>query len=366
MNIRRYKKIFLFAGVCIALMILIFAVASPVHAVDDCPTNPDPDAECHNNPATSNAGSGAGFFGGLLGGLGSVVPTGIWFVLLMILQMVLKAFLYIVSFFLDNVFFYNVFLNPLYMPAVQQGWSIMRDIANAMFILITLWVAFRIIFNIGADEMKKFLVVRVIPIALLINFSLAMVSVVFALANQLALPFRNAIVPSDSNDVAGIIINRVGLHTISNIPDPSAASGSSGAEQAGKDCGFNLLTSRREFGIGCVEDSSARQFSESLANGFWDGATMLNPFLSKVVPLTISVVFLTLAIATLLIAASSLLIRIVAMVMLSVLAPAAFIAYAIPTAGGKKIWDKWLTQLFCWAFYAPAFYFLFWLSLKIL
>lgn len=321
----------------------------------------------------STQGSG---FGGVIGTIAGWLTGGLtqttlmmWQGLLLIIEMLASALLFIAGFFLDNIFYYNVVLNPSNMPVVQEGWTIMRDIANSFFILIILWIAFTIIFNVENLGGRK-LLVRVILIALLINFSLVFVSVVFGVANSLALPFQSAISGGGkNNDVAGIIIGRVKLQSIFETPSQASLENYRTApELKSKGCGFGSLAgvSAGEHAVGCILGTETADFASSFVKGFTQGADLFTGNLSRSVSMSMSIIFLLLATLSFIVASITLLTRLVAMVFLSILAPAAFIAAAIPTSKAQQLWNKWLSELFCWAFYAPAFYFLFWLSLRML
>src|SRR3989344_8309361 len=111
--------------------------------------------------------------------------------ILVVLQSLLTIGLGLAGGFLSFAFALNTAVNPGQLIVVQQGWLILRDLANGTFILLLLWIAITIIFNLDQYGGKRFLV-RIIMVALLINFSLAMVSTVFALGNKLAEPFAKA------------------------------------------------------------------------------------------------------------------------------------------------------------------------------
>ena len=69
----------------------------------------------------------------------------VWAGVFNIIEAILVFLLYIAGFILDNVFIYNIVLNPINMPAVRDGWLVLRDIANGLFLIILLWIAIQII-----------------------------------------------------------------------------------------------------------------------------------------------------------------------------------------------------------------------------
>src|SRR3989344_7162365 len=75
---------------------------------------------------------------------------------------------------------------------VSAGWAVVRDLSNIFFILILLYIAVKLILGLGGSEVKK-MIVNVIIMALLINFSMFMTKVVIDTSNILALVFYNKI-----------------------------------------------------------------------------------------------------------------------------------------------------------------------------
>ncbi len=82
----------------------------------------------------------------------------------------------------------NIFTNIVSAGPITVFWGYARDIVNGLLILILLWIAFGIIFSLERFNARR-LLVRVILVGLLINFSLTLTSSVFNFANALAKPF---------------------------------------------------------------------------------------------------------------------------------------------------------------------------------
>ncbi len=74
--------------------------------------------------------------------------------------------------------------------AIGVGWSAARDIANAIFIFVLLYLSIATILDLGTETKKQ--VVRVITMALLINFSLFFTNVMIDASNIIATGFYNA------------------------------------------------------------------------------------------------------------------------------------------------------------------------------
>lgn len=312
-------------------------------------------------------------------------------VALSLLQSILGLLLQLASAFLNELFRLNVVMNPGTTDTAIQGWTIMRDVANSFFILIILWIAFAIIFNLENLGGKKMLA-RVIIIALLINFSLALVSAVFGFANVLARPFRNAI---GDEDVAGLIVAKSKLQTVFNKTDereieklkPPPESGPPINNNNGPGSGrpelplgdnpnvfaaiSNSIFPKVEAALPALILGAfvSKEIIWALAQALASGAVaygVINFSWQQILSLVISNIFLLITILALVTASVVLIARIVAMTFLAALAPAAFILYLVPIPGAKKYWSMWWGNLFKWAFYAPAFYFLFYLSLLFL
>lgn len=397
---KSYLKIVL----ALLVMVLLFLVAEPALAADP------PVETTGGNSVLQNVSKSVALPAiALVATALYVIQSGLFYVL------------GLASYALDNALNFNVTFSPATMPAVEIGWIAVRDISNALFILIILWIALTIIFNIENLGGRK-LLVKIIMVALLVNFSLALVTAAFGFTNYLAKTFA-ANMPRDDKGrlaIGDYILNSTGIHTVFNQLTPQEASAIKNevARQAGppsiteeffptefppEDYDFmsggnispptarvptmkeNLLAS---IGIrpaqaqltgavagciaglfvafgpwGCVGGAlvgaATEVFFKITANTFDTLAGLsVRMFLN-------SLLFLVLIVA-LMVASVMLLLRLVFMMLLSVLAPAAFLLYALPGNYGKQYWDMWLSNLVKWAFFAPIFYFLLYLSLFML
>lgn len=363
-------------------------------------------------PAAAAAVPFRGQFGNAITGIAGrltdvAVPAVAILIGIALLQSFLTLLLSVASFLLNQLFYYNTLLNPGNISVVQEGWGIMRDVANGVFILILLWIAFTIIFSIEGNQGGRRLLVRVIVIALLINFSLAMVSAVFAFANVLARPFQNAI---KTTDVAGLIIAKSKIHTIvSQVRDEGVlkdfesqvkkmdietraqkaieeGSRTGGADQTRSNiwqylgapktaeagigttllCGLGLLGGvTTPAAAGCIAASIAIPFAVGIVSWFTAGSIIQSVW-NAVLNIAVADIFLILTTFALATAAIVLLARIVAMMLLAMLAPAALMLHMLPSSFAQKLWKDWLDGVIKWAFYVPAFYFLFFMSLRVL
>jgi hypothetical protein len=103
---------------------------------------------------------------------------------------------------------------------IGKIWRIVRDFANIFFILILLYAALQLILNLGHDAKK--IVVGVIVVALLVNFSLFFTRVVIDASNVVGLIFYNRIktdnVPNKpisqrgEKDISGALVSRFNIN----------------------------------------------------------------------------------------------------------------------------------------------------------
>lgn len=329
---------------------------------------------------------------------------------LWVIRSILSYILDGVGALLDQMLFANTNFNPANMPAIQLGWAVVRDLANSLFILLILWIAFTIIFN-REEWGGKNLLIRVIVVALLINFSLVFVTAVFGFTNLLADVFSKNL-PRDSRGalvVSGFLVDKLKIMTLFQQPTTNeirqlteaeknnnfgysttkegkpinytynntgfkntllasigvqtthaegaggAALGAAGGFATG--CALGLFA----FGVGCAVTGTIGALAGALLGySSFDAYTLA-------VREGITAVFLLLTATAFLLAGMFLLFRLIAMIILSILAPAAIFLHAVPGKKyGKEYWDKWINALIRWAFFAPIFYFLLYISLFML
>lgn len=345
------------------------------------------------------------------------------------LYLVFEVASYIIAFaglFLDVLFGANIILTPGSNPVVLAGWTALRDLSNGLFILVILWIAVAIIFDLESWGSRR-LLVRVIVVGLLINFSLLMATTVFAFANQLALPFARAMKldpynPDDSKvTLSTMFIRETKVHSVATIirdqgvPDQFKKS-VQGATVLAPSEKNNLAgpaslwaaTVPQSLGAGPVVPSAQADVPTGVAAGWGclKAAGLLtavtgnvkvvgmcavvglaagafvntSQVMSAAGPVVASVAgwvlgpYINLAIADLILlitasaffsAAVLLAVRYIAMIFIGVFAPIAFLGLVIPRYG-ERIWNMWLDNLFRWAFVAPIFYFLLYLSVYML
>ena len=331
----------------------------------------------------------------------TLTAAGTIWLILYLLRGALSYILGLTGGFLDFAFTLNTTINPGQLAVVQSGWTVLRDLANGLFILILLWIAITIIFNLEGLGGKR-LLVRVIIVALFINFSLVFVSTIFAFGNELAKPFQKAMgtFPVCTVDAQGVekcgppkatlsdlIVNNSRIHTaIEVIADNGALEHT---KQEIEKLGTPQPTTQPISFGGIPEYLGAPQTAHAVLPaiivGFFTQLALSAIYTTAIAIIgtiavksgiaaqTVSIIinlaiadgflFLTaLAMAT---AAIVLLLRLVAMVFLGVFAPIAFLGLAFPKYG-ERVWSQWIDNLIRWTFTAPIFYFLLYLSLLML
>ncbi len=200
------------------------------------------------------------------------------------------------------------------LEALNIGWRAFRDIANLFFIFILLYIAIGTILRLDSVNTKK-LLVHVIIIALLLNFSLFFTKVVIDASNTTAIGFHQGISQAGNGSISMAFAQTLG---ITSLLDPSKA--------------FSTINTRQGF-------------TNILIVGILGSAFLL----------TIGFVFFA--------ASLLLIIRFVVLVFLMILSPLAFVAMALPRDEYSK---KWWDALFSQAIWVPVFFALLWVTLFIL
>ena len=237
---------------------------------------------------------------------------------------IVSLFMGIGGILLNGVIYYTVVQvaeNYANIGAINIAWGTVRDVANMGFIFILLYAAIQTILGIGGDNKK--LIVNVVVVAVLINFSLFFTKIVIDISNVLALLFYEAIV------------------------GPVAL----------KQAGTLSITAQNGLGNAFMNQLNLQSL---MATG--QGAT-LNPgsiitvgVMGSIMILIAAFIFFAVAIMFV--------IRYVVLILVLILSPLAFLGFVLPEAGKYK--DQWLNALLGQAFFAPIYFLLTWITLKIL
>lgn len=201
---------------------------------------------------------------------------------------------------------------------IQQSWEVVRDLANMAFIFILIFIAFTIMLEAETDSTKKMLV-AVVVVALLVNFSFFLTRVVIDMGNILAVQFYNSI------QVAGPPIN--------GIKDLSAGIMNAAQLQ-------NLLAS--------PTFDAAQKAAEGSAFG---GLIVIS-----LIYLAVAAMLWILAFAFLHVGVKFLM-RVVGLWLVIIASPLAFVSRTVPKL--QPFFERWLEYLIKFTFYPAIFLFMF-------
>ena len=224
-----------------------------------------------------------------------------------------------------SIYGFNDFLDG---TGVNEAWEIMRDFTNIFFIFILLYIAVGTMFQLFS---AKQLLVRVIIVALLINFSAILPKVIIDTSNILAIEFYERIgdgkTPTGAPDVTKAIVSRLGLFS----------------EPEGKE--VNLLDEYKS----ASKDANSKRPTSSVTGAL--------------VSVFGKIVFLLVTAFVLAIGAWMFVLRTVVLLLLIIFSPIAVLAAALPKT--YSFFDKWLKRLINEAFFAPAYLFMLYITITI-
>lgn len=88
------------------------------------------------------------------------------------------------------------------LPAIQLGWAMMRDAINVIFIFILFWYAFQLVAGLGKIDAKA-VIVKLVMIAIVVNFSGVIVRLVVDASNVVAVQFYRQITNGGNVEFSG-------------------------------------------------------------------------------------------------------------------------------------------------------------------
>jgi hypothetical protein len=207
---------------------------------------------------------------------------------------------------------------------VNQGWGVIRDIANVAFIFTLLYIAIRHILQTGSSDTKK-LLTSLIVAALLINFSLFFSKVIIDGGNILARAFYNNIEIANDDYTGGEGVKTISQALVAKV-NPQVILGS------------DLFKPEQAPGV--------------QAGTMTIGYSFFVIALATFVNVTIGIVFLS----TFLLFAA----RVIGLWFLMIFSPLAFVSLALPGGGsflGQFGWSGWIKNIMKLSFMAPVFLF---------
>ncbi len=211
--------------------------------------------------------------------------------------------------------------------ALNTGWVFTRDLVNMLFIIILAWIGIATMLRLKEYQTGK-VFMRLIIIALLVNFSPVLVGLVVDFSNIIANYFIQAIVSGgqgSSRNILEAFLNNVVAQASIEIWSAWGKAISGAVPIFGASLG-QVLTS-----LGMI-----------VAYGIWFVIGALIFFM-------LTVLFF---------------LRVIAFWILLILAPIAFIAFILPQT--RKFWDMWWHNLLQWAFVGIVAAFFAYLSFSLL
>ncbi|KKU60215.1 MAG: hypothetical protein UX81_C0002G0012 [Parcubacteria group bacterium GW2011_GWA2_47_12] len=228
-------------------------------------------------------------------------------------------------------------------PIVSIGWTVFRDIANLCFIFILLWIGIRTILGLGGGEIKK-LLLNVIIMALLINFSLFITKAIIDAGNIATLHFYDAMRP----DLNEPVLDAAGKEQYRNgklVTRPTT--------EGGKQVKAGLSDIYMEgLRLQSVMDARGGQTTSdalAAAGGFADN------FIKVGLATILGSVFFLVAAFIFFAAALLFITRAVVLMFVMILAPLAFVAQVLPNSQAQSLANKWWHTLFSQTFFAPLY-----------
>src|SRR3989344_4763396 len=242
----------------------------------------------------------------------NVFPDGI-------VRDLLWSFLWLVSKLLwiaQSIFTYSLTISTSFsdkLPVIEVGWKVARDATNIFFIIILLIISIGTILRIPNYGNTKQLLVRLILMAVLINFSLAIGSVVIDFSNVLGIQFLTAI--DKDFKVSDVIMQYLSVTEM---------------------CKPGLSSSRENFGN-------------------------LSTYATVVIGNAILMVVL---VFVFFVSGIMMFVRLAMLMLLLAVAPIAFVLYILPDT--QKYFNKWWDTLLQYSFFFPAYTFLLYVSIKMI
>ena len=225
---------------------------------------------------------------------------------------------------------------------VVEGWGLVRDFCNMFFIFVLLYIAFGTILKLNSVKTKE-MIINVVIIGLLINFSLFATQVIIDASNILARVFYNpqTIVTGSQKDADGKTISELGdfgeiklSEAIVSKVDPQ-----------------DLIINSQKVNEIPVKEIAGGEAPETTGKGITVGSFILIIFLATAVNVVGTIAFLSCALIFIG--------RVVMLWLAMILAPLAFFSYTVPELGKLKMigHQHWWPETLSMAFVAPIFAF---------
>jgi len=251
---------------------------------------------------------------------------------------------------LDFTLFYSINDTSYRSPFVVQGWGIVRDFCNMFFIFVLLYIAFGTILKLNGVKTKE-MIINVVIIGLLINFSLFATQVIIDASNILTRVFynQNTIITGtqtlkDAEDKP-ILDNN-------NKPIIISELGESGEIKLSEAIVSKVDPQKLIIKASTVDAIPQKGVDEGeQPTGISAGGFIIVVLLATAVNVVGIIAFLSCAIIFIA--------RVLGLWLAMILAPIAFFSYTVPALRDMKMigWKKWWPDTLKMAFLAPVFAF---------
>lgn len=253
--------------------------------------------------------------------------------------------------FFDWTFSYSVSDAAYRSPFVVEGWGLIRDFCNIFFIFVLLYVAFSTILQIHGFNTKG-MIINVVIIGLLMNFSLFAAQVIIDTSNILARVFYNSdAIKITEGGKNGSSTEAVGVN--GEVPLSAAIVNKVNPQ--------NIIINGAQ-GVKVEDKVSGEQVNDATVNSgrLGGGAFILITLLAIAVNVVGMMVFLSVGLVFVA--------RVIGLWVAMIFVPLAFFSYTVPSMQSMSMagWKNWWPETLKLAFLAPVFIFFIYLILKFL
>jgi hypothetical protein len=306
---------------------------------------------------------GIGGSGGFLGtGIASGTITGCAAQLIYYVLFIPTSYIFaLTGQFFDFTFGYSVNADSYRSQFVVQGWGIVRDFVNMFFIFVLLYIAFATILDvkIGGHNAKQ-MIINVVIIGLLINFSLFATQIIIDTSNILARVFYNSDAIKITQKGANCTTDTSGSGCVDLGQGTSVGKNgeiSLSAAIVNKVNPQNLIINSRN--VNDIENKGGKDTADGGAS-FGAGAFILVTLLAIAVNIVGIIVFIS--VGMIFVA------RVIGLWLAMIFVPFAFFSYTVPAMQnfGMVGWKKWWPETLKLAFLAPVFIFFLYLIIQFL
>ncbi len=241
---------------------------------------------------------------------------------------------------------------------VDDGWKLVRDIANMFFILIMVAIAFATILRIERYGIKE-LLPKLIIVALLINFSMVLCLVLVDFTNLIAQYFIN----SAQTTATGYKVNLSAVFIDGlEISRTMTAHFCETYLMNKEDCETKYSAGSQELQncqkIAQENYDKCKEDMEKITKAETENESLLSIIIAEIG----TALILFIAAFILLAGAVLLIIRSIAVWFFVILSPLALICLILPAL--RTHWERWMHQFTRWCIFAPVYTFFIWLAAR--